>query len=83
MSDLKEEREPARVRYTVGFTKNVGNFESLRMEVAVEDSARPGEKVSELSNRVYTFASKELMEKLTEVANEAAEVEKKARREKK
>jgi hypothetical protein len=32
--------EATRVRVALGYTVNMGNFESLRVDIAVEDSAR-------------------------------------------
>jgi hypothetical protein len=58
----------------MGFTRNMGNFESMRIDVAVEDSARAGESATALFDRVYAFTEKKLLEKFaeTEAALEAA-----------
>lgn len=48
----------------------MGNFESLRVDIGVEDSMRQGESIADLFSRVYTFTEKKLMEKVTEVEGE-------------
>jgi hypothetical protein len=58
----------------MGFTRNMGNFESMRIDVSVEDSARAGENANDAFNRVYAFTEKKLIEKFgeTEAALESA-----------
>lgn len=48
----------------------MGNFESLRVDLGVEDSLRKGENINDLFGRVYTFVEKKLMEKVGEVEAE-------------
>lgn len=83
MSELKSNKEAARVRFSAGFTANTGNFESVRMDVSIEDSAWEGEKVTDTCKRVYTLVEKELIEKFIQTRQEIAEAEKKARKVKK
>lgn len=45
----------------------MGNFESLRVDLSAEDSARAGESVKTLTDRVYAFVEKTLIEKVTEI----------------
>lgn len=59
--------EPTRVRVALGYTVNMGNFESLRVDVSVEDSARQGESAPVLTERVYGFTEKTLIEKVTAI----------------
>ena len=59
--------EPTRVRVTLGMKVNMGNYETLNIEFAVEDSARSGETAPQLTERVYSFVEKKLIEKVTEV----------------
>jgi hypothetical protein len=61
---------PPRVSVTMGFTRNMGNFESLRIDVGVEASANKGEKVAEAFDRVYSFVETKLVEKFQETENE-------------
>lgn len=62
--------EPARVTVTMGFTRNMGNFESLRIDVGVESSALAGETVDAAVERVYRFTESKLEEKFTETEEE-------------
>lgn len=55
--------EPVRVRVNMGFTRNVGNYESMRIEVGLEGSANEGEKAGEAFDRVYKFVEAKLVEK--------------------
>lgn len=63
MANLVEKTEPMRVSVSAGFTRNLGNFESMRIDIGVEDSARSGEKAMDTFNRVYDFVEKRLLEK--------------------
>lgn len=56
-----------RLRWAAGWTANMRNFESLRVDFALEDDARPGELVKEASDRIWAFVEEELISKLTEV----------------
>lgn len=64
------EVEPPRVKVGVKYVRNMGNFESLHLEVGIEDSVRMGENVQIAFDRVYSFAEKKLMEKIVEVEKE-------------
>lgn len=62
----KEYIEPTRANVQLGFTRNMGNFESLRVEVGLEVSAQKDEKASALVDRVYDLVEKKLMERFQE-----------------
>jgi hypothetical protein len=72
MSELKEPNrvDAPRVRVGLGYTKNMGNYETLRIDLSVEDSARHGEKVSETFDRVFAFVESKLIQKVSEVDEE-------------
>lgn len=73
MAELKPaavEVTPPRVRVAVGYTKNMGDFESLRYDVAVESSPLKGETVNDAYERVSTFAETKLIEKMGELEEE-------------
>lgn len=57
---------PVRVTVQMGFTRNMGNFESMRVEVGLEAPANEGEKASEAFDRVYKFVETKLVEKFEE-----------------
>jgi hypothetical protein len=62
--------EPTRVTWTLGYTLNTGNFQSLRLDCQVEDFVREGESTKDASNRVYGFVEEELMDKLNQARKE-------------
>ena len=62
---------PARVTVSVGFKANVGNYQSLHVELTVEDSVRSTDNgVDAAMERVYAYVEGKLMEKLTETRAE-------------
>lgn len=52
--------EPTKIQWSLGITKNLGNFESFRIDCQVTDSVRDGETTQQASDRVYSFVTKEL-----------------------
>jgi hypothetical protein len=62
--------EPTRVTWTLGYTLNTGNFQSLRIDCQVQDHVREGEATKEASDRVYRFVEEQLIEKLNEAKEE-------------
>lgn len=62
--------EPTRVSWALGYTLNVGNFQSIRIDCQVSDSAQEGESVSEASSRVYKFVEADLVRKIKEAKKE-------------
>lgn len=65
--------EPPRVRVSLGYTVNMGNYESLRVDIDVEDTARSDETVAALTERVYGFTEKKLIEKVSAIREEMTE----------
>lgn len=61
-----DKTEPNRVTVTMGFTRNMGNFESLRIDIGVSSSSRAGESAAATVERVYNFTEKALEEKFNE-----------------
>ncbi len=57
---------PTEVTWSIGYTHNLGNFQSLRLDVSVKDHRRDGESVQDMSERVYRFVEKELTKKVKE-----------------
>jgi hypothetical protein len=58
------------VRVELGFTKNLGNFENLRVSIGVEDYVRDGETVDAATERVYSFVENKVVEKVSEIEKE-------------
>lgn len=59
-----------RVKVDLSFTRNLGNYESIKIGVGIEDDVRQGESVDAATERVYTFVENKLIEKTQEVEEE-------------
>lgn len=72
MSELKESQtvEASRVKVGLSYKINLGNYETMGIDIGIEDCARPGEKVSEAFERVYGFVQSRLVDKVAEVEKE-------------
>ena len=58
------------VRVELSFTRNLGNYESIKVNIGIEDFRRDGETIDEATNRVYTFVENKLTEKVNEIEEE-------------
>jgi hypothetical protein len=64
------ENESTKVKIGLGYTLNLGNFQSLRIDLEVQDNKREGETTSEAFERVYAFVEARLQEKVKEAQGE-------------
>ena len=64
------ENEQTKVTVALGYTLNLGNFESLRVDFGITDSRRDGENISDAFERVYGFVEDKLAEKVKEAKQE-------------
>ena len=62
--------EETKVTVGLGYTLNLGNFQSLRIDLSITDNKRDGENTSEAFERVYAFVESKLQEKVTEAQSE-------------
>jgi hypothetical protein len=62
--------DETKVAVTLGYTLNLGNFQSLRIDVSVTDSKREGENTNDAFERVYAFVETKLQEKVAEAQGE-------------
>jgi len=62
-----------KVTVSLGYTLNVGNFQSLRIDLGIEDSRREGENINEAFERVYEFVENKLAEKVKEASSEISQ----------
>ena len=67
------ENEETKVSVTLGYTLNLGNFQSLRLDLGVVDSRRNGESADQAFERVYKFVEDKLTEKINEAKSEINE----------
>lgn len=63
MSDTK-------VTVDLSFTRNLGNYESVKINIGIQDIVRQGETVDSATERVYKFVENKLIEKTREVEEE-------------
>lgn len=62
--------QPTRVKVDLSFTRNLGNYESIKIGIGIEDDIRSGENVDTATERVYKFVEEKLIEKTREVEEE-------------
>lgn len=58
--------ESTNVSVTLGYTLNLGNFQSLRVDIGVTDFVRSGETTGSAVDRVYSFVEEKVLEKVQE-----------------
>lgn len=64
------ENDSTKVSVTLGYTLNLGNFQSLRLDLGIVDSKRDGENTDQAFERVYKFVEDKLTEKIAEAKSE-------------
>ena len=52
--------EETKVSVGLGYTLNLGNFQSLRIDLSITDNKRDGENTNEAFERVYAFVEDSL-----------------------
>lgn len=65
--------EDTKVSVTLGYTLNLGNFQSLRIDLGVVDSKRDGENTNDAFDRVYGFVEQKLIAKINDAKSEITE----------
>ena len=59
-----------KVKVDLSFTRNLGNYESIKIGIGIEDDVRQGETVDAATERVYKFVEDKLIQKTREVEEE-------------
>lgn len=59
-----------KVKVELSYTRNLGNYESIKINIGVEDFVRLEESVNTATERVYKFVEDKLLEKTSEVEEE-------------
>lgn len=67
------QNEETKVSVTLGYTLNLGNFQSLRVDLGVIDNKRENENTNDAFERVYKFVEDKLTEKINEAKLEVNE----------
>jgi hypothetical protein len=62
--------EETKVTVGLGYTLNLGNFQSLRIDLSISDNKREDETTSVAFERVYNFVEAKLAEKVKEASAE-------------
>lgn len=68
---MRMNNDDTKVTVGLGYTLNLGNFQSLRIDLSVSDSKREGENITDAFERVYAFVEAKLAEKVKESVEEA------------
>lgn len=63
-------KQNTNVRVELQYVRNLGNYESLRVSIGVEDFVRDSETVNEATDRVYSFVESKIIEKVAEMEAE-------------
>lgn len=58
------------VSVNLGYTLNIGNFQSLRVDLGCTDFVRDGENVDDAMDRVYAFVENKVIAKIDEAKKE-------------
>jgi hypothetical protein len=64
------ENDNTKVTVGLGYTLNLGNFQSLRIDLSVTDNKRENETTNDAFERVYKFVEVKLGEKVKEATSE-------------
>lgn len=64
--------EQPKVSVTLGYTLNLGNFQSLRVDLGFTDSVKSDETPDQAVERVYKFVESKVEEKVGEAQKELA-----------
>jgi hypothetical protein len=70
MSELKTKEDVGAVEVGLGYTKNLGDFNSLRFDLKVRQPVRPGEEWQEAMDRHYDELERKFIEKIREIERE-------------
>ena len=65
------ENENTKISVALGYTLNLGNFQSLRFDFGVVDLKGDGENTEQAFERVYKFVEDKLTEKVKEAEAES------------
>jgi hypothetical protein len=67
------ENDSTKVSVTLGYTLNLGNFQSLRLDLGIVEDRRNGESIDQAFERVYKFVEDKLTDKINEAKAEINE----------
>lgn len=62
--------DQTKIKVELHFTRNLGNFESVKVGLGIEDWVREGENTTIATDRVYKFVENQLIEKVNQIESE-------------
>jgi len=62
--------DQTKIKVELNFTRNLGNFESVKVGLGIEDWVREGENTTTATDRVYKFVENQLIEKVNQIEAE-------------
>jgi hypothetical protein len=62
--------EEVKLSVTLGYTLNLGNFQSLRVDIGCTDFVRSEESKEDAVNRIYKFVEEQVISKVDEAKKE-------------
>jgi hypothetical protein len=65
--------DKASVTVNLGYTLNIGNFQSLRVDLGCTDIVRSEESMDDAMERVYAFVENKVIEKIESAKKEMNE----------
>lgn len=72
------ERQPDRIHVSMGFTRNLGNFQSLKLDIGLESDRLDSEQNADAQfKRIYDFVERKFLEEFDDLE---ADVKKKAKK---
>jgi hypothetical protein len=78
MSELADRRPlppKHKVLVGMGYTKNLGDFDSLRMDVRLEIEGKPGENPDQTYKKASDWVEARLMEQFAETVEQVREIQ--------
>lgn len=58
------------VKVSLRFLRNLGNYETIAVEIGTEDWVREGETASTAMDRVYEFVEEQLIKRVQEIESD-------------
>ena len=67
---MEESKKSTYVNAELSYTRNLGNYENIKINLGVQDYVRDGENVNTAMDRVYAFVEDKLITKMEEIEKE-------------
>ena len=67
---MEELKKSTYVNVELSYTRNLGNYENIKINLGVQDYVRDGENVNAAMDRVYAFVEDKLITKMEEIEKE-------------